>query len=582
MKKLLKYMRGYRIRCALAPTFKLLEAAAELFVPLVMADIIDYGIAAKDRGYILGRCGILVALAVLGLSFTVFAQYFSAVSAVGFVTNIKKALIRHILDFEYAEIDRQGTAALLSKMTSDMNEVQNGVNLTLRLFMRSPFIVIGAAVMAFTVDPGSAIVFVIVIPVLAAVVFTLLLSSIPIFKRVQKKIENLLFTVREHLYGVRVIRSFAIDRREKEKFDEKNSSLLKLSKFAGKISALMNPLTYIIINLGILALLYKGAVKIEDGSLTVGQLVALYNYMSQILIELLKLANLVISISRSMSAASRIEDIFEAGENESGSVLDNLNKECETVLSLSDVTFSYSPDTPPVLSDISLTLKKGETLGIIGPTGSGKTTLINLISGFYRASEGSIEVFGTPIENCDRKELRRAIRRVPQHSVLFSGTVRENLLWSGDAADEELKTAAKRAMALGFLEEKDGLDTKIGEGGAGLSGGQKQRLAIARVLVGNPDFIILDDSFSALDPATDKALRHSISSLPQEPTVIISSQRTTSVMNADKILVLEDGIAVDIGTHDELIARCPVYREIYASQFGDESLPGLVEKEANA
>ncbi|MBQ7715749.1 MAG: ABC transporter ATP-binding protein [Clostridia bacterium] len=577
MKKLLKYMKEYWLRCLLAPFFKLLEATSELFVPLVMADIIDKGIKYGDCGYILGKCGILVLLAVLGLSFTVLAQYFSAVSAVGFVTNVKKALMRHILSFEYSEIDRTGTASLLARMTGDLSEVQNGVNLTLRLFMRSPFIVIGAAVMAFTVDRPGAMVFAVVIPILFAVVFAILLSCVPIFKKIQAKSEKLLFSVREHLYGVRVIRSFGIDGREKKKFDEDNGALTKFSRFAGKISALLNPLTYVIINLGIVALLYSGAIRVEEGKLTVGQTVALYNYMSQILIELLKLANLVISISRSLSAASRVGEVFEIGSSakQGGAPVGDSDE----ALRLEGVSFAYSDGASPVLSDISFSLRKGETLGIIGPTGSGKTTLINLISGFYEPTQGNIKVYGGDASSLDQPSLRRAVRRVPQHSVLFRGTVRDNLLWAQDADDDELKDAARTAQALGFIEEKGGLDAPVGEDGAGLSGGQKQRLAIARALVGRPGFIIFDDSFSALDPATDKELRRSIGALEQDPTVIISSQRTSSVMSADKILVLEDGRCVGYGAHAELLSSCPVYREIYATQFGEESIPPLNGKE---
>ena len=565
-------MREYRIRSALAPIFKMLEAASELFVPLVMADIIDVGIASGDRGYILGRCGILVALAALGLTFTVIAQYFAATAAVGFATNIKKALMRHILSFEYAEIDREGTAALLARMTGDAAEVQNGVNLTLRLFMRSPFIVIGAAVMAFTVDPASAVTFVIVIPVLTAVVFTILLSSIPIFKKVQKKSEDLLSSIREHLTGVRVIRSFGLDEKEKKKFDGKNSALTSLSSFAGKVSALMNPLTYVIINLGIVALLYRGDLRVDNGDITLGQLVALYNYMSQILIELLKLANLIVSISRSLSAASRIEEVFETESDAGGYV--KFKEEGDVAFALEGVTFTYNGDSHPALRDISLEVKRGESLGIIGATGSGKTTLIDVMTGFYPATSGEVTVYGKPVGAYDRKSLRRAARRVPQRSTLFSGTVRDNLLFGADATDDELTAAAETAMAKGFLDEKEGLDTYVGESGAGLSGGQRQRLAIARALVGSPGILILDDSFSALDPATDRAVRKNIASLPNRPTLVVASQRASSVMSCDRIIVLEDGECAGYGTHEKLLDGCAVYREIYESQFGDRPLPG--------
>ena len=567
MRKLLKYMKEYRGRCALAPIFKMLEAAAELFVPLVMADIIDNGIARGDKGYITVRAIILVALALVGFSFTLCAQYFSAVSAVGFVTNIKRALMRHILSLGYPEIDREGTAALLARMTGDLSEVQNGVNLTLRLLLRSPFIVIGSAVMAFTVDPASALIFVIVIPVLFAVVFAILLSTVPIFKAVRKKTEELLSSVKEHLFGARVIRSFRADRKESAKFDKTNVELTGKARRAGRISALLNPLTYVIINIGILVLLHTGALRIRSDELTVGQLVALYNYMSQILVELLKLANLVISVSRSLSAAERVEEVFETeAEADGGAVLPD--EDSDVALRLGDVSFSYPGGAHPALSGVSLELKRGETLGVIGPTGSGKTTLINVISGFYPA-EGRVELFGVPQEELEKAALRRAVRRVPQHSSLFRGTVRDNLLFAdGDASDEELLRAASLASAKDFLLEKEGLDTKVGEGGAGLSGGQRQRLAIARALVGGPGFIVFDDSFSALDPATGKAVRNAVLSL-DGVTKIVASQRTTSVMSCDKILVLEDGRPVGLGAHEELLKNCPVYREIHESVFGE-------------
>ena len=573
MKKLLKYMKGNRARAALAPVFKMLEAASELFVPLVMADIIDVGIANGDRSYILGKCGILVIIALLGFSFTVLAQFFSAKAAVGFTSNIKKALFRKIISFEYADIDREGTASLLAKMTGDMNEVQNGVNLTLRLFMRSPFIVFGAAIMAFTVDSPSAVIFVVLIPILAAVVFALLLASIPLFRKVRKKTEELLAVVREHLFGVRVIRAFGIDGKEQKRFDKENGELTKRSRFAGKISALMNPATYVIVNLGIIVLLYTGAIRIDSGKLTVGELVALYNYMSQILVELLKLANLMITISRSLSAAGRIEEVLDAGGKDASGTLP-VPEEYDVALSVKDLTFSYDEKSHPALSGVSFELRRGETLGVIGPTGSGKTTLINLVSGFYKPTTGSVEIFENDIGEYDKDSLRRAVRRVPQRSALFSGTVRENLLLAGDYDDKDLLEAASFAMAKDFLLEKNGLDTEIGEDGAGLSGGQRQRLTIARALVGRPKFIILDDCASSLDPATAKALRRSVSSLPQNPTVIIAAQRTTSVMGADKIVVLDDGVCVGAGTHEELLKNCPVYREIHASRYGKDLAEG--------
>ena len=573
-------MKEYRARCILAPTFKMLEAASELFVPLVVADIIDKGIALSNKSYIVSKCFLLIILAVLGLSFTVAAQYFSATAAVGFTANIKKALFRHIASLEYKEIDRLGTDSLITRMTGDINQIQNGVNLTLRLFARSPFIVFGAAVMAFTVDARSALVFVAVIPVLTAVVFAVMLYSIPLFKKVQLRIEKLTGAVREYLYGVRLIRSFRTDKAEKEKFDKRNDAALKISVFAGKVSALMNPLTYVIINLGIIALLGVGAKGVNASRLTSGGVVALYNYMSQILIELLKLANLVITVSKALSAASRVEQLFDVQSSENGDALLTDNTRNDNAIEIENMSFAYENAGESALRNISLTVGKGETLGIIGPTGSGKTTLVNLICGYYTATEGEIKIYGKDVSQYDRYSLRKAMHIVPQKSVLFRGTVRDNLLFGADTDDDELMKAVRIAQAEDFLNAKDGLDTKIGEEGAGLSGGQKQRLAIARALVGSPDFLILDDSSSALDLATDKALRQALEAIESKPTTIIVSQRALSVMNADKIIVLCDGDAVGTGTHEELFASNELYREIYFSQFGEDSLSASEIKEA--
>lgn len=580
VKKLLKYMKKYKARCILAPTFKMLEAASELFVPLVVADIIDKGIAFSDKSYIVSKCFLLIILAVLGLSFTVAAQYFSATAAVGFTANIKKALFRHIASLEYKDIDRLGTDSLITRMTGDINQIQNGVNLTLRLFARSPFIVFGAAVMAFTVDARSALVFVAVIPVLTAVVFAVMLYSIPLFKKVQLRIEKLTGAVREYLYGVRLIRSFRTDKAEKEKFDKRNDAALKISVFAGKVSALMNPLTYVIINLGIIALLGVGAKGVNASRLTSGEVVALYNYMSQILIELLKLANLVITVSKALSAASRVEQLFDVQSCENGDALLTDSTRNDNAIEIENMSFAYENAGESALRNISLTVGKGETLGIIGPTGSGKTTLVNLICGYYTATEGEIKIYGKDVSQYDRYSLRKAMHIVPQKSVLFRGTVRDNLLFGADAPDDELMKSVRIAQAEDFLKAKDGLDTKIGEEGAGLSGGQKQRLAIARALVGSPDFLILDDSSSALDLATDKALRQALEAVEPKPTTIIVSQRALSVMNADKIIVLCDGDAVGTGTHEELFASNELYREIYFSQFGEDSLSTSEIKEA--
>ena len=573
-------MKEYKARCILAPTFKMLEAASELFVPLVVADIIDKGIAFSDKSYIVSKCFLLIILAVLGLSFTVAAQYFSATAAVGFTANIKKALFRHIASLEYKDIDRLGTDSLITRMTGDINQIQNGVNLTLRLFARSPFIVFGAAVMAFTVDARSALVFVAVIPVLTAVVFAVMLYSIPLFKKVQLRIEKLTGAVREYLYGVRLIRSFRTDKAEKEKFDKRNDAALKISVFAGKVSALMNPLTYVIINLGIIALLGVGAKGVNASRLTSGEVVALYNYMSQILIELLKLANLVITVSKALSAASRVEQLFDVQSSANGDALLTDSTRNDNAIEIENMSFAYENAGESALRNISLTVGKGETLGIIGPTGSGKTTLVNLICGYYTATEGEIKIYGKDVSQYDRYSLRKAMHIVPQKSVLFRGTVRDNLLFGADTDDDELMKAVRIAQAEDFLNAKNGLDTKIGEEGAGLSGGQKQRLAIARALVGSPDFLILDDSSSALDLATDKALRQALEAIEPKPTTIIVSQRALSVMNADKIIVLCDGEALGTGTHEELFASNELYREIYFSQFGEDSLSTSEIKEA--
>lgn len=581
MKKLLKYMKEYRGRCLLAPTFKMLEAAAELFVPLVMADIIDIGIKNGDKGYIAERCLLLGLLAALGLAFTVIAQYFSAVSAVGFTTNIKIALYKKIVNSSYSDVDRIGSNTYLTRMTNDLKEVQNGTNWTLRLFIRSPFIVFGAAIMAFTVDAKSAVTFVVVIPVLTAVVFAIMLSSIPLFKKVHGQLERVLSSVRQGLFGVRVIRSFGIDDKEKEKFSRENSLLEKFTVFVGKVSALLNPLTYVIINLGIVALLYTSATQVNEGELTTGQVIALYNYMSQILIELLKLASLIITISKSLAASSRIESVLEGEEEKNGEVKFDGDRS-ENILEIKNLSFCYNGSDTPALTGIDLTLKKGETLGIIGSTGSGKTTLANLIPAFYAPTQGEILIDGISASDYDKKSLREKVHIVPQKSMLFRGSIRDNLLWGANASDTELDNALKSAMAYDFLAEKDGLDTKIGEDGAGLSGGQRQRVCIARALVGEPKIIILDDSASALDLATDKKLRQSLSKLPFEHTTVIISQRTSSVMNADKILVLGDGVCEGIGTNEELLETCTVYREIYASQFGEDSLPACRGEEVSS
>lgn len=572
MRKLLKYLKGYEKETVLGPVFKLIEAVFELAVPLVVADIIDDGIRQGNWNAVLLRCLLLVGLAVAGLVFSVIAQYFSAVAAVGFATKLRHALFERVQRFSYSQLDTLGTSALITRMTSDINTVQNGVNMLLRLFLRSPFIVFGAAVMAFVVDPHSAVTFVVVIPALFLVVFAIILVSIPLYEKVQQRLEGVLGATRENLSGARVIRAFCAENREEQSFVEKNKALLFMQKAVGRISALMNPLTYVVINLGIIALLWVGAGQVNNGIITTGVVIALYNYMSQILVELIKMANLVILITKSFASAARVEETLSVepdmpalsggavGTDASGVRFDN-------------VALRYSGAGEDSLSGISFSAGPGEMVGVIGGTGSGKTSLMNLIPGFYLPTDGKVFVDGTSTDAWDSGQLRRSIAVVPQKAVLFSGTIRENMLWGDPNADDAtIWKALEVAQAAQVVRDKGGLDAAVEQGGRNFSGGQRQRLTIARALVRVPKILILDDSASALDHATEAALRGAIGALSPKPLVFVVSQRASSVMHADQILVLEDGTIAGKGTHKELLATCQVYREIYQSQFGGEEV----------
>ncbi|MBR2296975.1 MAG: ABC transporter ATP-binding protein [Clostridia bacterium] len=572
MFKLLRFMKGYIKESIISPFFKLLEASFELFVPLVVASIIDIGIANKDKDFVVQRCLILVALAVIGLCCTLLAQYYAAKAAVGFSTKVKHSLFSHIQSLSYTEIDTLGTSTMITRMTSDMNQVQSGVNLTLRLFMRSPFIVFGAMIMAFTIDVSSALVFAVAIPVLGLVVFGIMCATIPLHKRVQAKLDRVLGITRENLTGARVIRAFANEENERQEFRNATSELNFAQKFVGKISVIMNPATYAIVNIAISILIWQGAIKVDMGDLTQGQVIALYNYMSQILVELIKLANLIVTITKAVACGNRVQAVFEIEP----SITDNstIPEPVKTDISVEfrHAYLRYAGASETSLDDIDFSVKRGEVVGIIGGTGSGKTSLINLISRFYDACDGEVLVDGVNVKSYPTELLRSKIGVVPQRAVLFSGSIRENMKWGNEGAtDEEIIEAITTAQALDVLESKpQGLDFIIEQGGKNLSGGQRQRFTIARALVKRPEILILDDSASALDYATDARLRASIAGLDYKPTVFIVSQRTASIANADKIIVLDDGAIVGIGAHEELLDSCLVYREIYNSQFKGE------------
>ena len=571
MKKLLIYLKAYRKEACLAPIFKMLEAVFELFVPLVIKGIIDYGIAAEDRAYCLRMGLLLLLLAVIGLAMATTAQWFSARAAAGFAAKIKQVLMEHIQKLSYTELDTIGTSTLITRMTSDVNQVQTGTNLVLRLFMRSPFIVFGSMIMAFTIDFKAAMIFVITIPLLSVVVFGIMLSSIPLYKKVQSQLDRVLGITRENLTGVRVIRAFNKEEEEISHFKTENEQFTRLQTFVGKISALMNPLTFVIVNSAILVLVWTGAWRVEGGILTQGAVVALVNYMSQILVELIKLADLIINITKAVACGNRIQKVLEVEPS-----MENGSKECieekrtpANAVDFNHVSLTYSGAGAPSLTDIDLHVKTGQTIGIIGGTGSGKTSVVNLIPRFYDATQGNVLVFGKPVKEQDMESLRSQIAVVPQKAVLFAGTIRENMKWGKeDATDEEIMEALTIAQAAEVVQKKEGgLDAFVEQGGKNLSGGQRQRLTIARALVRKPRILILDDSASALDFATDAALRKAIREMKNAPTVFIVSQRTSYIRFADQILVLDDGKSVGVGTHDELLTTCSVYKEIYDSQY---------------
>ncbi len=575
MKHLIKHSKNYTKEVICGPLFKLFEASFELGVPLVMKQMIDVGIGEGRSGYIVGMSFVLILLGVLGLTSTVIAQYFSAKAAVGIASGMKRDMLSHIQSLSFTELDSAGTSTLITRMTSDANQVQNGINLTLRLFMRSPFIVFGAMIMAFTIDVKSALIFAAVIPALSIVVFGIMLICIPLYRKVQSRLDGVLSITRENLTGVRVIRAFCREDTEKSRFDAKSEELAEEQERVGRISALMNPLTYVLINFAVLILIYVGAIRVETGILTRGAVIALYNYMSQILVELVKFASLIITITKSVACEHRMEKVFEMMPS-------MLNTEdAEKPSQINDITFKnvslkYATSSENSLEGIDFTVKKGETVGIIGGTGSGKTSLVNLIPRFYDASEGEILVNGKNIIGFDIEALRSRIGIVPQKAVLFRGTIKENLLWGNEkATEEDIKEALAASQCADFVSaKKDGLFEKVEQNGRNFSGGQRQRLTIARALVRRPDVLILDDSSSALDFATDAAFRRAISALDYDPTVFIVSQRTSSIKNADKIIVLDDGIQVGVGDHESLLRDCPVYREIHESQFRGEGEKG--------
>ena len=570
MRKLFVYLKEYRKECVLGPLFKLLEASLELFVPMVVAAVIDRGIAFADHGYIVRMSLLLVGFGLAGLAFSVTAQYFSAKAAIGFVTRLRHALYAHVQTFSHRTLDTIGISTLITRMTSDMNQVQTGLNLTLRLLLRSPFVVFGAMLMAFTIDAKAALWFLAVIPALALVVFGIMLVSIPLYRRVQEKLDAVLGSARENLNGVRVLRAFRREAAEQASFGEKNTALTRNQRRVGRVSALMNPITLVIVDLAVLGLLRTGSLRVNAGLLTQGAVVALYHYMGQILVELIKLANLIINVTKAVACGKRIQAVLDVEEPQT--VEPELPKGDPSLrVELRDAGIRYHGSAADALSGIDLRVKPGQTVGLIGGTGSGKSTLVSLIPRFYTATSGAVFVDGTDVRAWDPEALRRKIGFVPQKAVLFHGTIRENLLWGNEAAsDDELLTAASLAQASDVLAAKGGLDGVVEQFGRNLSGGQRQRLTIARALVRRPEILILDDSASALDFATDAALRKALRSLDYDPTVFLVSQRTSTVRSADQILVLDDGKAVGLGTHDELLRSCPVYREIYDSQFRKE------------
>ena len=573
MKKLLYFMKDYKKESVLAPLFKMLEAFFELFVPLVVASIIDDGIVPKDSGHIIRMCLLLLVLAAVGLTCSITAQYFAAKSAVGAATGIRYELFTHIQTLGYEEMDTVGTSTLITRMTSDINQVQNGINLVLRLFLRSPFIVFGAMIMAFTIDVKAAMIFVVAIILLSIVVFGVMFITKPLYKKVQSGLDTILGTTRENLTGVRVIRAFHQEQAEYNKFLAENEELTSLQKFAGKISGLTNPLTFIIINFAILVLIHTGAVRVSLGTLSQGQVVALYNYMSQILVELIKLASLIISVTKAMACFNRIQDVFHIEPSmKEGTKTVAAAGNTTPAVEFKNVSFTYAGGGDHAVENISFKAMPGQTIGIIGGTGSGKSTLVNLIPRFYDVSEGEVDIAGKNIQDYTYGSLRNTISVVPQKAQLFAGTIRDNLTFGcPDATEEQIEEALAISQAKEFVDTKEGrLDAKIEQGGKNLSGGQRQRLTLARALVPQSDILIMDDSASALDYATDARLRKAIQDMKRKPTVFIVSQRTSSIQNADMILVLDDGKIAGQGTHEQLLKSCNIYREIYETQFKEE------------
>lgn len=577
MKQLMMYLKDYKKESILAPLFKLLEAFFELMVPLVMANIIDYGISNRNMGYI-GKMGLLLLLlGVVGLASSITAQFFAAKAAVGFSTQLRQALFDHIEDLSFTDIDKAGTSTMITRMTSDVNQVQSGINMTLRLFLRSPIIVFGAMIMAFTIDVKCALIFVVAIPLLSVVVFGIILSTIPMYKKVQSKLDQVLGITRENLTGVRVIRAFHQEAKEADRFRENNEALSAMQIFVGKISACMNPVTYIIVNGAIIALIYTGAVQVNIGNLSQGEVVAIINYMNQILVELVKLANLIVTMTKALACAERVASVFDIGadaayvEAQDQKLADKVDKSAP-FLDFKHVSLTYQGAGAPTLQDMNFTINRGDTVGIIGGTGSGKTSLVNLIPGFYPATEGEILLEGRDIRTMSDEELRGRIGVVPQKAVLFKGTIRSNLQWGKpDATEEEMWKALELAQASEVVDGKPGkLDATVAQNGKNFSGGQRQRLTIARALVRNPEILILDDSASALDYATDAKLRAAIRTLEDKTTTFIVSQRASTIRYADKIIVLDDGEIAGMGTHDELLKDCTVYQEIYYSQYPEQ------------
>lgn len=577
MKRLMMYLKDYKKESILAPLFKLLEAFFELLVPLVMANIIDYGISNQNMGYI-GKMGLLLLLlGVVGLASSITAQFFAAKAAVGFSTQLRQALFDHIEDLSFTDIDKAGTSTMITRMTSDVNQVQSGINMTLRLFLRSPIIVFGAMIMAFTIDVKCALIFVVAIPLLSVVVFGIILSTIPMYKKVQSKLDQVLGITRENLTGVRVIRAFHQEAKEADRFRENNEALSAMQIFVGKISACMNPVTYIIVNGAIIALIYTGAVQVNIGNLSQGEVVAIINYMNQILVELVKLANLIVTMTKALACAERVASVFDIGADaayvgaQDQKLADKVDKSAP-FLDFKHVSLTYQGAGAPTLQDMNFTVNRGDTVGIIGGTGSGKTSLVNLIPGFYPATEGEILLEGRDIRTMSDEELRGRIGVVPQKAVLFKGTIRSNLQWGKpDATEEEMWKALELAQASEVVDGKPGkLDATVAQNGKNFSGGQRQRLTIARALVRNPEILILDDSASALDYATDAKLRAAIRTLEDKTTTFIVSQRASTIRHADKIIVLDDGEIAGMGTHDELLKDCTVYQEIYYSQYPEQ------------